>query len=173
MICDSQYLATEPERGFSSAFAEVVKAALIGDAELLEILEREAPGLRSRDPDLLSVILGRCIAVKARIVSRDEREAGLRAALNLGHTLGHGLEAATSYARYTHGEAVSLGMLAALALGQQLGITPGGLALRVRRLLDRLGLPTDSGDRSLGRRRRVAPQGQEAAWHLHPLRGGA
>jgi shikimate kinase/3-dehydroquinate synthase len=143
VLCDCGYLATEPERGHRSALAEVVKTALIGDAALLDLCEREAVALSRRDPELLRQIIGRSVAVKARIVSRDERESGLRALLNFGHTIGHALEACTGYEHYAHGEAVALGSVAALALGVELGETPPALLERVTRLLGALGLPVD------------------------------
>jgi shikimate kinase/3-dehydroquinate synthase len=142
VICDVDYLKTEPERGYRSGFAEVVKTALIGDSELFELLERESAGIAARDSALLVDIVRRCIRLKARIVSADPREAGLRAVLNLGHTVGHALEAQAGYERLTHGEAISLGLVAALAIGQKLGHTPPELAARTRRLLDQLQLLT-------------------------------
>jgi 3-dehydroquinate synthetase len=142
VLCDIDYLKTEPERGYRSGLAEVVKTALIGDAELFELLERQADGISARDPDLLVDIVRRCIRVKARIVSQDPREAGLRAVLNLGHTVGHAVEAQAGYERLTHGEAVSLGLVAALKIGEKLGHTPSELADRTRRLLQDLKLMT-------------------------------
>jgi shikimate kinase / 3-dehydroquinate synthase len=142
VLCDVDYLKTEPERGYRSALAEVVKTALIGDPELFELLEREAAGIVARDAALLTDIVRRCIRVKARIVSADPREAGLRAVLNLGHTVGHAVEAQAGFERLTHGEAISLGLVAALRIGEKLGHTPAELAQRTRRLLDTLQLMT-------------------------------
>ena len=142
VLCDVDYLKTEPERGYRSGLAEVVKTALIGDPELFELLEREAAGISARDPRLLTDIVRRCIRVKARVVSADPREAGLRAVLNLGHTVGHAVEAQAGFERLTHGEAVSLGLVAALRIGEKLGHTPPELAQRTRKLLSTLGLMT-------------------------------
>jgi shikimate kinase / 3-dehydroquinate synthase len=142
VLCDVDYLKTEPVRGYRSALSEVVKTALIGDPELFELLEREADGIVARDPLLLTDIVRRCIRVKARIVSADPREAGLRAVLNLGHTVGHAVEAQAGFERLTHGEAISLGLVAALRIGQKLGHTPAELADRTRRLLSTLQLMT-------------------------------
>ncbi len=128
-----------------SALSEVVKTALIGDAELLTLLESEREAIRARDATVLTDIVRRSVAVKAHVVSRDEREAGLRATLNLGHTLGHALEAHTGYREYTHGEAVSLGLVAALAIGERLGMTPAALGLRIREVLASFGLPVQLG----------------------------
>lgn len=143
VLCDVELLRTESQRGFRSALAEVVKTALIGDRELLELLETSGDRLETRPSELLEAIVRSSIRVKARIVSQDEREGGLRAVLNLGHTVGHALESCAGYSRLTHGEAVSLGMVAALQIGVALGVTPPELSDRVRRLLSELGLPTD------------------------------
>ena len=142
VLCDVDYLKTEPVRGYRSALSEVVKTALIGDPDLFELLEREAAGIVARDASLLTDIVRRCIRVKARIVSADPREAGLRAVLNLGHTVGHAVEAQAGFERLTHGEAISLGLVAALRIGQKLGHTPADLADRTRRLLGTLQLMT-------------------------------
>lgn len=150
VVCDISLLGTEPERGFQSALAEVVKSALVGDPELLDFLETHADAVLARDAAALTQVVRRSIGVKARIVSRDERESGLRAVLNLGHTVGHALEACTSYSAYTHGEAVALGLVAALGIGQRLGVTSPSLSERVRALLARLGLPTDLSRAPLG-----------------------
>ncbi len=141
VICDVDFLATESDRNYLSAYGEVLKTALIGDAELFELLERESAAIRRRDPELLVEIVRRCVRVKARIVGLDERETGLRAVLNLGHTVGHALETFGEFTRWTHGEAVCLGMVAALKLGERLGHTPSTLVKRTLRLLEELGLP--------------------------------
>ena len=141
VLCDVRYLSTEPARGFISALAEVVKTALVGDPELFALLENDAERVARRDPDLTAEIVRRSVRVKARIVSFDERESGLRAVLNLGHTVGHALEAQAGYSALSHGEAVSLGLVAALRLGEALGRTPRDLSERTLDLLRRLGLP--------------------------------
>jgi 3-dehydroquinate synthetase len=143
VLCDIELLATESERGFRGALAEVVKTALIGDPELLELLESAPLELAQWSAELRVEIVRRSIRVKARIVSEDERESGRRAVLNLGHTVGHALEAVSGYSRLTHGEAVSLGLVAALRIGVGLGVTPPDLAERGEALLTRLRLPTD------------------------------
>jgi shikimate kinase/3-dehydroquinate synthase len=143
VLCDVSHLTSEPERSYRGALSEVIKTALIGDAGLLDLIEREAAGVLSRDQDLLAQVVRRCIAVKASVVSRDEREGGLRAALNLGHTLGHALEAHGGYGHLTHGEAVSLGLVAALGIGERLGVGSPALSERVLGLLGRFGLPVN------------------------------
>jgi 3-dehydroquinate synthetase len=142
VLCDVDYLATEAERGYRSGLAEVVKTALIGDPELFELLEREVVGIAARDRDLLTDIVRRCIRVKARIVSQDPREQGLRAVLNLGHTVGHAVESQAGFERLTHGEAVSLGLVAAVRIGHELGHTPKELVERTERLLVGLSMQT-------------------------------
>ncbi|MEZ4228688.1 MAG: 3-dehydroquinate synthase [Polyangiaceae bacterium] len=143
VVCDVQLLSTEPDRGYLSALSEVIKTALIGDPQLLLLVEREQRGILARDPQLLVEMLRRCVAVKAGVVSRDPRERGERAHLNLGHTLGHAMEAFAGYGQLTHGEAISLGLVAALRLGTRLGHTPSELTARIEDLLKQLGLPTD------------------------------
>ena len=149
VVCDVDFIATEPARGYRSALAEVVKTALIGDPGLLGLLEGSVEAVSGRDRGILAEMVRRCIRVKAQVVSRDEREGGLRACLNLGHTVGHALEAHGGYAALTHGEAVSLGLVAALRIGERLGLTPHSLAGRTIALLEALGLPTQPDARAL------------------------
>jgi len=143
VLCDAALEATEPARGYTSALAEVVKTAIIGDPELFTLLEAEQAAVRARSPELVAEMVRRSVRVKARIVGLDERETGLRALLNLGHTLGHALESHAGFERLTHGEAVSLGLVAALRVGEALGQTPPALTERVQALLTAVGLPTD------------------------------
>lgn len=143
VVCDVAYTATESPRNYTSALSEVVKTALVGDSALLDRLESSVAAVRGRDLTLTAELVRRSIRVKARVVGQDARENGIRAALNLGHTIGHALETAGGFGRLTHGEAVSLGLVAALRLGHHLGLTPAPLVQRVTRLLGALGLPTD------------------------------
>jgi shikimate kinase/3-dehydroquinate synthase len=145
VLCDPEFLRTEPQRGYVSALAEVLKTGLIGDPGLIELLERQAGAVLTREAGVLTEVVRRSVAVKASVVSRDERETGLRAVLNLGHTVGHALEAAGGYGGLSHGEAVSLGLMVALRVGQALGRTPSELVERLRELLATLGLPTEPG----------------------------
>lgn len=142
VIVDSAQTATETGRQMRAGLAEAVKTALVGDADLLAYLEREAQAAAWGDPATLEEIVARCLTVKIGIVTRDEHECGERAHLNLGHTLGHALEAAAGYGTLLHGEGVAIGLCAALAVGEARGITEAGLATRIRRLLTRLQLPT-------------------------------
>ncbi len=130
VITDPDLLSSLPEPELAAGYAEVVKTALIAGGELWRQISSGA------DPLALEVILA-CARVKLRIVSRDERDAGLRQVLNLGHTVGHAIETVTGYARYRHGEAVGLGLLAALRLSDQ-----DELRAQVVDLLAHRGLPT-------------------------------
>ena len=136
-------LTTLPARHLAAGLAEVVKTALIADPELLVTLESDAERLRAGDPDALAPVIARCVAIKAAIVARDERETTIRIWLNLGHTVGHGLEVAAGYGVLLHGEAVALGTVAELRWATSRGwCTDADLAPRVARLTERLGLPT-------------------------------
>lgn len=141
VLCDVSTLLTEGERAYRSALAEVVKTALIGDVRLFELLEEQSEAVLRRDPALVAEVVERCVRVKAHVVARDERESGLRAVLNLGHTVGHALESSGGFTALTHGEAVSLGLVAALRIGRRLGRTSEELEARCMQLLARLGLP--------------------------------
>lgn len=150
VFCDVAYLSTEPERGLT-ALSEVVKTALIGDPELLGYMEARPRAIRERDPAVMEQLVRRCVRVKARVVGEDPREHGFRAALNLGHTFGHALEAVGGFDRLSHGEAVSLGLVAALRLGERVGVTPRELTRRVVALLAELALPVDLSSEPLER----------------------
>ncbi len=142
VLCETDFIETESERAYRGALAEVVKTAVIGDPELFGLLESRTDEVLARDPKTVAEMVHRCVALKAWVVGTDERESGIRAWLNLGHTIGHALEAHGEYSRLTHGEAVSLGMVAALRVGERLGETPRELTERVVALLERLGLPS-------------------------------
>lgn len=113
VIADPLTLRTLPPRQFRSGLYEVVKYGVIGDAELFRFLDREFANLLRLDMRALEFVIGRCARQKALIVSKDERERGLRQVLNFGHTIGHALETLTGYKRFLHGEAVGWGMLGA------------------------------------------------------------
>ncbi len=140
VVADVLTLRTLSEREFRSGLAEVVKHAMIADAELFGRLESETDRVLTRDPETLRQIVARSCAIKARVVEADEREAGLRAVLNFGHTVGHAIEASLGYGIVTHGEAVARGMLVAAALSVRRGVCPESAALRLRALLARFGL---------------------------------
>lgn len=131
---------TLPDREWRAGWAEIVKAGLIGDPGLFDLCERAGEAIRDRRLDAVEPALRRAVRVKAEIVARDPREAGERRALNLGHTLGHALEAAAAGA-LLHGEAVAIGLAAAARLAETEGIAAPGLAERVEAVLAGLGLP--------------------------------
>jgi shikimate kinase/3-dehydroquinate synthase len=150
VVVDVASVATESPRAYASGLAEVVKSAAIGDADLFDRLEADVDAVLLRSQARVEELAFRSVAVKAAIVARDELESGDRALLNFGHTVGHALEAEGGYARLTHGEAVALGMVAALRVGVAEGVTSPTLADRAVRLLSRLGLPTDLDAQPLG-----------------------
>ena len=141
---DLAYLDTLPDRELRAGLGEVVKTALIGDVALFEALESDPGSYLARDPARLADAVLRCCRVKASIVAVDERERGRRAVLNLGHTVGHGLEQVCGYGHLRHGEAVAIGLVAAAEIGAAEGVGPADLPDRLRRLLAALGLPTRS-----------------------------
>ncbi len=140
---DPETLATLPARELRAGLAEVVKAAWIADQGLLDLLEKPIEKFEALTPERWGELISRAIGIKAGVVEADEREAGARKALNLGHTLGHGLEAATGYGRFLHGEAVCWGMLAVAQLARRRGLLSEPAALRLGRAVAALGpLPT-------------------------------
>jgi 3-dehydroquinate synthase len=142
VLCDLKTLDTLPEREFRSGLAEVIKYGIIYDARLFQRLERELASLVSRDEKVLTSVIARCCEIKAEVVSQDETESGLRAILNFGHTIGHGLEAISGYGRFLHGEAISLGQIAAANISQELlGLSPGETE-RIQSLFGQSALPT-------------------------------
>ena len=123
VVIDPNTLQTLPKRERRSGLAEVVKYGIIADKDFAALLEREMPGLLSLQSAELDYAVAHSCAIKARIVEEDEREDGLRAILNFGHTVGHALESLTQYQTYTHGEAIALGMVSACLIGEEVGIT--------------------------------------------------
>jgi 3-dehydroquinate synthase len=141
VLCDLATLNTLPEREYRSGLAEVIKYGIIEDAALFRRLERDLDALLRRDLAVLGAVVARCCAIKADVVGKDEREGGLRAILNFGHTIGHAIEAITAYGRYLHGEAISIGQVAAAMLSaRQFGLTPAEVE-RIQALFARAGLP--------------------------------
>ncbi len=140
VVADLGLLASLPRREVLSGLAEAIKAAVLGDPDLFRLLEQRGPGVAG-DPAGLEEVVARAVAVKARVVAADEREAGLRAVLNLGHTLGHAVEAAAGYGGWTHGEAVALGLAFAVDLSERLGRCTGRTRRRIVELLENWGYP--------------------------------
>ena len=139
VIADPALLATLPHREYRSGLYEVIKYGAIADRELFAFLEQRMRSVLRRDPASLSWIISRSIAIKARVVSEDEREGGLRQILNFGHTLGHALEAATNYRKFLHGEAIAWGMIAASMMALSMNRLPLIHAFRIVRLIASVG----------------------------------
>ncbi len=142
VLCDLDTLKTLPEREYRSGLAEVIKYGIIYDAQLFAELELAMPRLLQRDPDTLGRVVARCCEIKAEVVRQDETENGLRAILNFGHTVGHALEAVSHYGKYLHGEAISIGQVAAARLSCQLTGLPEQEAQQITNLFQQAGLPT-------------------------------
>ncbi len=142
VLADPECLRPLSRREYVSGLAEVVKAAVVGDPDLFALLEARADAFLARELALLADAIARAVAVKAAIVERDERESGERMRLNLGHTLGHAIEAAAGFGPIRHGEAVSIGLAAACRIAVARGLCDETLARRVTGLLAHLGLPT-------------------------------
>jgi 3-dehydroquinate synthase len=139
VLCDPEVLHTLPEREFRGGLAEIIKHAVIADAEMFAYLEKNMEKVQRRDRGALDYLIARNVAIKARVVTRDERESGLREILNFGHTFAHALESVTHYKRYQHGEAVAWGMMAAALLGHEAGVTRADDVSRIVRLVRRMG----------------------------------
>ena len=138
VITDPDLLRTLADREFRGGLAEVVKHAVIADAPMFARLEKDLDEILRRDREALGSLIASNVEIKARVVSRDERESGLREILNFGHTFAHALESATRYRHYRHGEAVAWGMMAAAFLGHELKVTPALDVSRIISLVRRL-----------------------------------
>ncbi|MEO8935334.1 MAG: 3-dehydroquinate synthase [Burkholderiaceae bacterium] len=143
VVVDLSTLDTLPAREFAAGLAEVIKYGASLDAAFFAWLEDAMPRLLARDRDALGHAIRRCCELKAAIVGADEREAGLRALLNFGHTFGHAIEGASGYGNWLHGEAVAAGMMMATRLSVDLGLVDGALCARLAALLACAGLPIE------------------------------
>lgn len=149
VIADVGLLSTLPQREFLAGYAEVAKYGALGDADFFAWLEKNADAAIKGDVAARTHIVAHSCRMKADIVARDERETGERALLNLGHTFGHALEAATGFSdRLLHGEAVAIGMALAFRLSAQLGLAPETDAVRIETHLRKVGLPASISDLS-------------------------
>jgi len=151
VIADTDTLATLPPRELAAGLAEVIKYGLIRDPALFAWLEQNMARLVKREAEPLAHAIERSCAIKAEIVAQDEREDGVRALLNLGHTFGHAIEAGTGYGTWLHGEAVGAGMGLAARLSQRLGLIGQEEVRRVDALLKSAGLPVRAPDLGLAR----------------------
>ena len=173
VYADLDLLGTLPDRELRAGLYESIKAGIIRDKKLFSLMEKNAPAILARDPALLERVISRSVAMKAEVVSVDEHEQGLRMILNLGHTIGHAIEAVTRYSALLHGEAVGWGMLAAVRIGVGRGTLTASQASRIERVIHAYGpLPpfaatasalvkATAGDKKnrSGHRRFVLPEG--------------
>ena len=146
VVCDLDTLTTLPARELSAGLAEVIKYGPIADAAFLDWIEANLESLLARDPKALAHAVQRSCEIKAAVVAQDERDSGLRAILNFGHTFGHAIEAGLGYGQWLHGEAVACGMVLASDLSVRLGLMPAAFTDRMRRLCERAGLPVRAPD---------------------------
>ena len=142
VLCDLSTLNTLPPRELSAGLAEVIKYGPIADMVFFDWIEANIDALLARDSAALAHAVKRCCEIKAWVVSQDEREAGLRAILNFGHTFGHAIEAGLGYGAWLHGEAVGCGMVMAAQLSQRLGLVDAAFVTRLTALIKKAGLPT-------------------------------
>jgi len=144
VIADINSLRSLPPRELSAGLAEVIKYGLIEDAEFYAWLEVHMADLIAADSAALAHVIHRSCQIKAELVAQDERESGVRALLNLGHTFGHAIEAGMGYGQWLHGEAVATGMLMAVRMSQRLGWISAAEVTRLARLLEAANLPTQA-----------------------------
>jgi len=144
VVADPLVLRTLPARELRCGLAECVKHAIISDESLFTFIEENAEAIGAVDLEVTSELIKRNVAIKAAVVAADEREAGVRAHLNLGHTFGHAIEATSGYGSIQHGEAVALGLVAAATAAGRAGVCDASVAQRVAHLLQRLGLATEA-----------------------------
>jgi 3-dehydroquinate synthase len=142
VLCDLASLDTLPARELSAGLAEVIKYGPIADMAFFDWLEANIDRLRAGDRSAMAQAVKRSVEIKAWVVSQDEKEAGLRAVLNFGHTFGHAIEAGMGYGVWLHGEGVGAGMVMAAQLSQELGLVDAAFVQRLTRLIERAGLPT-------------------------------
>ncbi len=141
VLADTETLTTLTERELTSGWAEIVKHGLIRDADYFQFLGQNVEKLKRLEREATTEAIRRSVAIKAAVVNEDEKEMGLRAILNYGHTIAHGLETATGYKRLLHGEAVSVGMMGEARIAEKLALLEGKVVERQRSLLLRFGLP--------------------------------
>lgn len=141
VLCDLDALKTLPKREYVSGLAEVIKYGVIYDAIFFAQLERNLPKLLQRDTATLRTVVARCCEIKADVVGQDETEGGLRAILNFGHTIGHAIENISGYGKFLHGEAISVGQVAAAKLSHKVLGFPSSEAVRIEKLFTQASLP--------------------------------
>jgi 3-dehydroquinate synthase len=139
VVIDPSFLATLPPRELRSGAFEILKCAILGDRALFAAIRQAPPGIRGWDRVAMENAIATACRIKAEVVEKDEREAGLRRVLNLGHTIGHALEAETRYLRFTHGEAVGWGLIGAAWIARRRGLLPDGTYDSIASAVDRIG----------------------------------
>lgn len=143
VLIDVNTLDSLPEREYISGLAEVIKYGIVCDADFFAFIRDNVEKLRKRDKDCLESVIFRSCELKASVVSRDEREAGVRAILNFGHTIGHAVESLTEYKKYLHGEAVAIGMAQAAKVSEKMGYSTKEDTHDIVTILRQLGLPVE------------------------------
>jgi 3-dehydroquinate synthase len=146
VVCDIDTLSTLPQRELLAGLAEVIKYGPIADVDFLAWLEANLDKLLARDHATIKHAIQRSCEIKSWVVSQDEKESGLRAILNYGHTFGHAIEAGLGYGAWLHGEAVGCGMVMAADLSARLGLIDDATSQRIRALIERTGLPVEGPD---------------------------
>ncbi|MEI9959557.1 MAG: 3-dehydroquinate synthase family protein [Limisphaerales bacterium] len=141
VLCDLDTLQTLPEREFRAGLAEIIKYGVIYDARLFAQVECDLPKILKREAKTLTAVIARCCGIKAEVVGQDETETGLRAILNFGHTIGHAIENSSGYGKFLHGEAISIGQVAAAKLSQKILDLSADDVERIANLFQRAGLP--------------------------------
>jgi 3-dehydroquinate synthase len=165
VLMDMDCLSSLPDRELRAGLAEVIKHGIIADAGLFEYMENNAEPILQNDLEAMVRPVKRSCEIKAAVVASDETEQGIRANLNYGHTFGHGIEAATHYEKFLHGEAIALGMVAAGALSLELGLVDESFVQRQKACFEAYGLPTHWADLPV-------PETMEAMKHDKKVRAG-
>jgi 3-dehydroquinate synthase len=152
VFADVMTFTTLPEKEIRTGLSEVIKYGIIWDSDFFKFIEENALRLTARELQdketqkarlkIWQIIVAESAKIKAKVVIKDEKESGLRAILNFGHTIGHAIESLTRYAKYTHGEANSIGMVAACRIAQNVSMLEEKYTLQLKQLLDKIGLPT-------------------------------
>jgi 3-dehydroquinate synthase len=166
VVCDLDTINTLPQRELSAGLAEIIKYGPIADMAFLDWIEANMDALLARDPVALAHAVKRSCEIKAWVVAQDERDYGLRATLNFGHTFGHAIEAGLGFGTWLHGEAVGCGMVMAATLSQRLGLIDGAMVQRLKALIQKAGLPVQGPRLAMG----DSPGGSNADAYLALMR---
>lgn len=143
VIIDTELLTTLPHEQSLSGIGEIIKYGIIYDYSFFQYIVKEIDSIKSLHPDVILYVIKKCCEIKAEIVSKDEKEEGLRKILNFGHTIGHGLESISNFSKYTHGEAIIIGMYAETVLAQKLDLINKDYSIEILNFLETLGIDLD------------------------------